>query len=147
MGGHDWQYFVPYQADIGKALQELRQREFLAGRYNPVQRYLTTPNTADSPAPGPGHASIEAAVKASGSEGTRSILDMNMVGQKPKDGVVTVIPAKRLVELFGTAEPTREMIEGSDEFFDDIERGQGVYIVAYDRGAPSELCFAGYSYD
>jgi len=51
------------------------------------------------------------------------------------------------MELFGTAEPTREMIEENDDFFEDIERGQGIYIVAYDEGRPSEICFAGYSFD
>jgi hypothetical protein len=147
MGGFDWQYFVAYQPDIGKALHDLRRQEFAAGRYNPVQRYLATPITSESPALGAGHVSIEAAVKAAGSEGTRSILDMNRIGQRPEDGVATPLPTARLVELFGTAEPTREMVEANDDFFEDIGRGRGVYIVVYDRGKPSEICFAGYSYD
>ena len=147
MGGHAWQYFVAYQPDIGKALQELRCREFSAGRYNPVQRYMTPPITSESPAPGARHTSIEAAVRAAGCEGTRSILDMNQVGQNPESGVVAPLPAARLVEFFGTKEPTREMIEANDDFFDLIERGRGVYIIAFDQGKPSEICFAGYSYD
>jgi len=32
-------------------------------------------------------------------------------------------------------------------FFEEIERGTGVYVVLYDQGKPSEICFAGYSYD
>ena len=39
------------------------------------------------------------------------------------------------------------MIEANDDFFDLIERGRGVYIIAFDQGKPSEICFAGYSYD
>lgn len=147
MGGHCWLYFVRYQPDIGNAHQELRLREFMAGRYNPAQRYLDSPITSDSPAIGSKHASIDAAVKAAGADGTRSILDMNRIGHEPKNGVVVPLPAERLVELFGTREPTREMIEASDEYFEDSGRGQGIYIVAYDAGSPAEICFAGASYD
>ena len=147
MGGHNWLYFVAYQPDIGNALQEVRHREFVAGRYNPVQRYLKTIVTSDSPTVGARHVSIEAAVKAAGSEGTRSILDMNRIGQEPKDGVVVQLPRDRSVELFGTQEPTRTMVEANDDFFNDIERGQGIYIIIYDDRKPAEICFAGYSYD
>jgi hypothetical protein len=147
MGGHSWLYFVAYQPDIDSALQELRRQEFAAGRYNPVQRYLNTPITSDSPAPGFQHVSIQAAVQAAGSEGTRSILDMQRIGRESKDGVVTPIPTQRLLELFGTQQPTREIIEANDGFFENIERGRGVCIVVYADGQPTELCFAGYSYD
>lgn len=37
------------------------------------------------------------------------------------------------------ADGTRSML--------DIDRGQGVYIVAYRDGKPSEIFFAGYSFD
>jgi hypothetical protein len=36
MGGHPWFYFVDYEPDVNAALQKLREREFRAGRYNPV---------------------------------------------------------------------------------------------------------------
>ena len=36
MGAHPWFYVVPYQSDIRKAMLELREREFRAGRYNPA---------------------------------------------------------------------------------------------------------------
>jgi hypothetical protein len=32
-------------------------------------------------------------------------------------------------------------------FFEEVERGTGVYVVVYDQGKPSEICFAGYSFD
>ena len=32
-------------------------------------------------------------------------------------------------------------------FLEDVERGQCVYIIMYKDGVPSEICFAGYSYD
>ncbi|MDX6693526.1 MAG: hypothetical protein QOF02_1129 [Blastocatellia bacterium] len=39
------------------------------------------------------------------------------------------------------------MIEESDELYEKLERGQGVYIIAYKDGQPSEIFFAGYSFD
>jgi hypothetical protein len=33
MGASGWEYFVPYQQDINKALQELRQKAFDEGDY------------------------------------------------------------------------------------------------------------------
>src|ERR1700674_170072 len=108
MGGHAWLYFVPYQADISAALQALRQREFHAGRYNPAVRF---PMDLDAPSPGAQHASIEEALEASDADGTRSILDMERIGQSPGLGVVVPLPRERLVELYDTHQPTRQMIE------------------------------------
>jgi len=39
MGAHPYWYFVKHEPDIDHALQQLREREFRAGRYNPVIRY------------------------------------------------------------------------------------------------------------
>ena len=46
MGGHPCYYVVPYENDINHALQALRQREFEAGRYNPVVRFLKSDSDA-----------------------------------------------------------------------------------------------------
>ncbi len=54
---------------------------------------------------------------------------------------------EELMEFFGTTKPTRAHIEENDEFLDDIDRGQGIYIIAYENDQPSEIYFAGYSYD
>ena len=51
------------------------------------------------------------------------------------------------MELFGTDRPTRELIESNMDFFEEIERGQGVYIVVYQGAKPSEIFFGGYSFD
>jgi hypothetical protein len=147
VGGHPWFYFVAYQKDINKALQELKVREFRAGRYNPVIRFLTFPMGDDSPSPGAKHASIQKALEASREDGTRSILDMDRVDTKPDDFVVVPLSPDRLMELYGTHRPAREAIEADMDFFDDIERGQGIYIVVYKDHLPSEILFAGYSFD
>ena len=40
MGADPWWYYVKYQEDIEDALQDLRQREFIAGRYYPATTHL-----------------------------------------------------------------------------------------------------------
>ena len=147
MGGHPWFYFVEYEPDVGAALQKLRRREFEAGRYNPAVDFPDFPVRPESPAPGAQHGSIEEAQEEADADGTRSILDMERVADEPDFGAVAPLPRETLLELFGTAEPTREMVEGSEELFDMPERGQGVYVIAYEGGRPSEIFFAGYSYD
>ena len=147
MGGHPWFYFVEYEPDVGAALQKLRRREFEAGRYNPAVWFPGFPVTPESPAPGAQHDSIEEALEEADADGTRSILDMERVSDVADFGAVTPLPPEVLRDLFGTQQPTREMVEGSDELYDALERGQGVYVVVYDGGRPAEIFFAGYSYD
>ena len=61
-------------------------------------------------------------------------------------GVAAPPSPARLRELYGTEQPTRAMLDGH-ELFEEIERGQCIYVIAYDGGKPSEIFFAGYSYD
>ncbi len=147
MGGHPWFYFVEYEPDIEAALQKLRRREFDAGRYNPVIDFPDFPLRPESPAPGARHDSIEEAIEDADADGTRSILDMERVADEADFNAVAPLARERLLELFGTDKPTREMIDESDELFDALERGQGVYVIVYEGGGPSEIFFAGYSFD
>jgi hypothetical protein len=147
MGGHPWFYFVDYEPDINAALQKLRQREFQAGRYNPVVWFPEFPVRPQSPAPGAQHDSIEDAIEEADADGTRSILDMERVSGDPDYNAVAPLPEEDLHELFGTDKPTHEMVEGSDELFELLERGQGVYVIVYSDDQPSEIFFAGYSFD
>ncbi len=159
MGGHAWWYFVDYQPDINKALQELRQREHQAGRYFPVDRLPKFPVNPNH-VPGCKHASINEAMKAADAAGTRSILDMERIGTQPDYGTVVPVEKARLIELFGTDKPKRAMIDSEDddfdedasgdgveELFEDIKRGRGIYIILYANEKPSEIFFAGISYD
>jgi hypothetical protein len=147
VGGHPWFYFVGYEPDIDAALQKLRRREFDAGRYNPAVDFPDFPVTDESPAPGAQHDTIEEAQEDADADGTRSILDMERVADAADFGTVAPLARETLLELFGTTEPTREIVEGSDELYGVLERGQGVYIIVYEGGRPSEIFFAGYSYD
>src|SRR5258708_4205885 len=145
MGGHPWLYFVPYQPDVGKALQELRDGEFAAGRYNPVTPFPQLGLGPNSAAPGAQHASILAALEAAMEDGTRSILDMAFVSTEPQYYAVCPVDEQRLVELYGSARPTREMVERDYAILEDIQRGQGAYMILFKNDVPDEILFAGYS--
>jgi hypothetical protein len=152
MGAEPWSYFVPYRVNVEEALDDLKQQEFAAGRYfKPAKPHLAP-------------TSIEEAVRACDASGTRSILDMIGVADSPRPigfqledafesgidpgfGLVAPLAPEQLVELFGTEQPTRAMVEANNELYELIDRGLGVYIVVYDGDSPSELYFAGYSYD
>jgi hypothetical protein len=118
VGGHFYHYIVDYQPDVGAALQQLREREFRAGRYYPVLRYpeqfLAGPTP---PSPGAGY------------------------------GAVTPLADDVLLRHYGTTRPTREMVEDFAFAEDMGERGQGVYVVLYRDGRPDAILFAGYSFD
>lgn len=150
MGGEPWFYVVPYQPDLAKVLSDLKQREFQAGRYNPAQPSPFLPAAAAVAPASRRHVNIEAAIRAAGPSGTRSILDMNRIAMDPDDlgyGVLTPVSDESLEERFGTTHPTREMVEEVSEFAGDVDRGHGAYVILYDEGQPAEILFAGCSYD
>ena len=147
MGAHPYWYFVPYQKDVNKALQELRDREFQAGRYNPVMRFPEFPVDLRFPSLGAQHNSIDDARSAAAEDGTRSILDVESVDDEPDLGVAGPIDQETLESFFETIHPTHEAIEENLDFLGDIERGHCVYIVVYKENQPDEIFFAGYSFD
>jgi hypothetical protein len=147
MGAHPYWYAVKYRPDIDAALADLRQREFRAGRYNPVMPFISFPITAASPAPGARHRTIDQAVEASDADGTRSILDITSIGDDPDFGVACPLDPELLEDLYGTTQPALAAVEANMDFLEDVERGHAVYIVCYTGNTPTELLFAGYSYD
>ena len=146
MGAHPWFYFAPYEQDVAASLEALRRREFEAGRYNPAEPFPRFPVDLRH-APGAKHASIDAARAAAHASGTRSILDMKRVSAAPDFGAVAPLDETELIDLFGAVRPTAADVESCEDLFETIERGQGVYVVVYEGDAPSQLFFAGYSYD
>ena len=147
MGGHAYWYFVPFQPDVQAALDDLREREFRAGRYSPVMMFPPFPLGPNAPAPGNKHGSIDAAMDAAEESGTRSILDLSEIGDEAAFFTARRMPPEELLDLFGTEKPTREMVEDNMDFFEEIERGQGVCLVVYEEDGPTEIFFAGYSFD
>jgi hypothetical protein len=119
MGSHAYWYFVPFQPNAQAALDELREREFRSGRYNPVM-WFPFPLGADAvhrfgirvaPSPGNKHRSIAAAIEDAQESGTRSILDLNRVGDEADFYTARRMPPEELEEFFGTEKPTRQMVE------------------------------------
>ena len=149
VGGHFYWYIVDYESDIARALAELREREFRAGRYYPVLKYPEEFLAASPPpAPGAKHRSIADAMRAAQDEGTRSILDIDRIAPSPAYGAAAPLNDAILRELYSTTEPTREMVEPDFVFAEFMEeRGQGVYMLLYEQGKPRHILFAGYSYD
>ncbi len=175
MGAHSYWYYAKYETDLNAALQKLRLREFQAGRYNPVIQLPDFPVTENSPAPGAQHSSIEEALLASDADGTRSILDIHCMANEPcplspeklEEALLSGLNPEILGEifctsfplsvgelqsLFATEKPTREVLEAgiwseSSFFWDVIDRGTGRHIIVYEEDQPSEIFFAGYSFD
>src|SRR5688572_6877562 len=121
MGAHPYWYVTRYTPDPNVALNELRQREFRAGRYNPVMWMPPHPVGPGSPAPGARHRTIEDALEAADADGTRSILDLNEVADEPDFGVAAPIDDELLTELYGTARPTRAQVLDNMEFMEEVE--------------------------
>jgi hypothetical protein len=147
MGAEPYWYVVEYKPDINKALQELRGQEFQAGRYNPVIPFPAFPIGPHSPAPGARHATMADAFKASGADGTRSILDLVGISDEPDFGAAAPLSDEVLQELFGTTRPTRAMVQANHDLWELLDRGQGIYIILYKHDQPDAIYFAGYSYD
>lgn len=133
MGAEPWDYFVPYEDDVQAALDKLREREFLAGRYR---------GSDDGPE------SIHEIREWRDEDGTGSILDITAVAEEPDFCTAAPLSREELIDLFGTDRPTRRLIEQHlSDVYENIDRGQGVYIVAYEGDKPSEIFFGGYSFD
>jgi hypothetical protein len=153
VGADPYWYVVPYEADVEDALQKLRQREFQAGRYNPVTTFPEFPVRLEVLTPGPQHSSIEEVLENANEDGTRSILDITQVARSPFDNnqipFFTAFPLadSEIVELFGTLRPTRQAVETNRSMWDRIPRGSAIYVTLYDNDEPSEILFAGYSFD
>jgi hypothetical protein len=85
---------------------------------------------------------------ASGEEGTHSIIDIEQIASEPDFAVAAPLAPQALLQLFGTQQPTHEMVTHKASEIRSLRgRWQGTYIVAYQDNKPSELYFTGYSGD
>jgi hypothetical protein len=147
MGAEPYSYFVEYQPNVQRALDELREREFQAGRYFPAMESLSFPLGSLTPSPGAKHRTIREAREAAGTDGTRSILDIASVGEEPDYSFAAPVDDEALEALYGTTRPTRKMVETNMDFLVDVDRGQCVYIITYENDRPDGIVFAGYTFD
>ncbi len=160
MGASSWSYFVPYQPDINKALQELRQRVFQEGDYfkpaewekqlyeHQIISEEELNDTLNELALIPEPQTIEELIEQRGVEGTHSIIDIDDVSSTPDFGKAIPATGQQLQDLFGTDKPTRRMVEEqTPEILELRERWMGTYIIVYKDDLPNEIFFAGYSGD
>lgn len=143
MGGEPWIHFTPYEADPKQALKTVRERVFLSKEYR-------APYGDDE---GQTYASVADLLEACDADGSASILDHDDLSTAPDDfdpesvdGVV-VLPRSWVLQWFGTDKPTREQAEDAIDHMEDFGRGTGVCFTCYDGDEPTEICFAGISYD
>jgi len=172
MGAHPYWYFVAYQPDIMTALQTLRQQEFEAGRYNPVNPFPFDPIFNEQAkeileAEGLYEAtfpSIEAAMEAADAEGSRSILDIQSVSEQPALCATSPVPTEVLMQVFRSDKPSRALVEtvilqhqapegwsetgqSAAALVNQIGRGECRHLICYTDDQPSDIFFIGYSFD
>ncbi len=102
-------------------------------------------------------AAIDAVIEESAPDGTQSILDITHIADQPEMCAVCPLTESELQEIFQTTQPTRETVEAillNEEdyeswaaFWESIGRGEGRYVIVYEKGKPTEIFFAGYSFD
>jgi hypothetical protein len=132
MGAEPWSSFTKFDSDVQRALDNLRRDVFAAGAY----RYAE-----EKPS------SIEEALEIADADGTGSILDIQRVSDEPDFCCAAPFSDDELKTYFGSDNPTRSAIESSEDYWEHLERGQARYAIAYADGKPSEIYFAGYSFD
>ena len=175
MGASGWNYFVLYQPDISRALQELRESIFQQGKYYQRDPYWKDMTFEEFLPPDPDFSeedkadylaefqalqalpeptSIETLLKWNGEDGTHSIIDINEVASASSFGAVAPLSNEELKRFFGTEKPTREMIENKERELAVFlqrelgrDRWEGTYIVVYKENEPVEIYFTGYSGD
>lgn len=148
MGAEAYWYRVSYKPDLQDVLNKLRQREFEAGRYNPVLPKIDFSEEGFlKQRPGAKHKSPKEDLEASDADGTRSILDIEHISEKPAFGAAAPLSLQDLKFIFRTEKPTWEDIKQNLGFFENIGRGHCVYIILYKDDKPDEIFFAGFSCD
>jgi hypothetical protein len=162
MGASGWDYIEPFDTDLATTLANLRRRVFDEGAfvwYDAIPRPARiadldalfdeigemSEDLSGSPFDAADPRSITMIDLAAC--GTHSILDVRTVGPR---GDVQVMPEVRVVELFGSAQPSRADFERvADRVFDEIEDSwNGLCVVLHDEtGTRTEVAFWGISGD
>lgn len=140
MGASKWVYFTPLDKSGQAALERLRQAVFVQGADYYREEGVDT----------------LAALEESGwleEEPAHSVLDVERVVRCEPDteepGDVRVVEGAEVPELFGTARPTRDIVQqavkrSGDGWFPPFGRGSGCCTVVYGSdGQPDEWCFWG----
>jgi hypothetical protein len=176
VGASGWKYYTPYQPDINKALQELREEVFRSGTYHQRTPFWREISFEDYLPPDPEFTdedraeyvasfqqlqalqeptSIETLLEWNGEDGTHSILDIDHIASDTQVSAVAPLSHKQLEVFFGTSQPTHEIIDRTEEIAlyrylqEEIGRyrSEATYIIVYKDSMPDEIFFIGYSGD
>jgi hypothetical protein len=93
---------------------------------------------------------IEKLLEIQAESGTHSILDIVGISPEPKFGHIRPFPHEKLVEIFGSQTPSHREIEEAHSFGrleDFADKWEGIYVITYRDGLPSEIFFTGHSGD
>lgn len=94
---------------------------------------------------------IEQLLEQQGETGTHSILDIRQICSQPEFGAISPLPESTVLRLFGTSQPATHQIEAMYERGElehlIPERWQGIYIVGFTNGIPTDILFVGKSGD
>ena len=169
MGASNWYYFVPYQSDINKALQELRQQVYNVGDYYKSQVPYDYKNMTEAQIKKeyggwedsdalihdalyyhsmPEPTDPDSLVVWNREEGTHSIIDIERTSDTPNLSTAAPLPEETLLELFGTVKPNHAQVDAKKAVINELRsRWHGTYIVVYKNDEPDELFFTGFSGD
>lgn len=171
MGATVWSYRVPFQQDIGAALEQLRWTVYLEGDYimrDPDPSLQLTEAEFRATLPGNGDDGDlgtfqlewwrEARLRpvpvdpdslfASQDDGTHSIIDMQAVSATPDYFTVSPLTDEQLVEIFGTTMPSADqVVDLEDSVLAQRQRWHGAYVISFDGPTPTEIHFLGFSGD
>jgi hypothetical protein len=175
MGASEWRYLVPYQADVGTALNQLRQEVYDRGEYyreSPErdadldlteEEFLARLGSRDDddglndaivadwrarkrrPVP----VDPDTLLAAQPHSGTHSIIDMaNGVADRPGFATVSPLTSAELITAFGSTAPSSDQVQEWMKAGGGLrERWVGTYVISYRDGQPDHIHFAGYSGD
>jgi len=127
-----YRYVVDYEEDVRKAFEKLRRRVFESGKFFGAEFSPESP---------------EKAVELTKPVGTRSILDIVSISDRPQYCYAAAFTPDEMRRFFGTDRPTLPAVQQCEKVWDAIDRGSARYVVVYEGDTPRSIVFLGYSFD
>ncbi len=124
--------------DVGRLLEQVDKKGFVFAAREALESNSTPPATIDE------------LLAQCAEAGTHSILDIQQISPTPQSGAATALSDDQLQTLFGTTQPTRDMIQSAEQsgkLHAHCERWRAVFLTVYEAGQPVEYVFVGVSGD
>lgn len=126
MGSESWSQWVPFTKSLTKTFEVAKEEALEELGFDDEKE----------------------ALEAFDADGTASVLDLSGFVDEPEPGQCWQLTADQLEALFDTTKPTRAAVEdAADQLVEELGRGEALCLVAYANGKPSEVLFAGWSFD